>query len=269
MFGKKKDSAKDSVAAVPAVKEEPSYLPVGVAGAFEHVTENVFHISAALYFGKHTRINTKNEKNEVQVRAFWNACREDGTLEALRAIARPGAKGFSAACTNFKGREYDYWIAIEVAPDAELPEGYEQIDVPVRQCAVFPCTGPAHEAIAKQWSYIYSTWLPKASFAYDAAPGAEIENYPFGDMDAADYQCEILVPVKPMDPSRGLPQRRDNMLAVLFVSVGAVGGMLLAGSGENALLYILVGGALGYFIYAYIAKRREDLRKKREEDEGN
>ena len=232
---------------------------------------NIYRVPAAAYYCRRRRIDTKKADNRTQLLAFWEECREDGTLDRLRALASPDAQRFSAACTNFETHAYDYWIAVEPAPGAQPPEGFERLEVGERQCAVFPCEGPAHEAIAKQWRYIYNTWFPRAKYGYDAAQGVEIENYPFGDMEAPDYRCEILVPVKPVELPE-LPRRRDPTLAVLFVAVGAAAGMLLARSSDKALMFTLIGGAVGYFVYAYVSKRREEIKKKREqekEDENN
>jgi AraC family transcriptional regulator len=261
MFGNKKNLEENASARQAALEEQAPHAPI--AAAAEQLEKNIYRIPAISYFGKHIRINTKNAKNEDQVRAYWQRCREDGTLDTLRAIAHPDAKCFTAVCTDFQGREYEYWIAVEPADGAEPPSGYERIETIERRCAVFPCEGPAHEAVAGQWHFIYNKWFPRSAYSYDQGP--EIENYPFGDMQAADYKCEILVPVKPMEPVK-LPRRKDSMMGLLFVAVGAVAGVLVAGSAESPFIFILGGGLLGYFVYAYINKRREEMQKKKEEN---
>jgi len=228
---------------------------------------DICRVPAIAYYGRRRHIDTKKANNGAQIRAFWEECREDGTLDRLRALALTDAQRFTAACTNFETRAYDYWIVVEPDPGAEPPEDFERLEVGERQCAVFPCEGPAHEAVSKQWHYIYNTWFPRAKYGYDAAQGVEIENYPFGDMDSPDYRCEILVPVKPAQTPE-MPRRRDTTLVVLFVAVGAVAGILLARSSDNALLFAAVGGAAAYFIYAYISKRREEIKKKSDEEKG-
>ena len=262
MFGKQK-KLEENASAQQEPEEEAPQAPVATVADAERLEKNIYRIPAASYFGKHTTINTKTAKNEDQVRAYWQQCREDGTLDTLKQVAHPDAKGFTAVCTDFQGREYEYWITVEAPDGAEPPQGYERIETIERRCAVFPCEGPAHAAVAEEWHFIYNTWFPRSAYSYDQGP--ELEHYPFGDMQAADYKCEILVPVKPVDPVN-LPKRKDSMMGLLFVAVGAVAGMVVAGSAEKPFIFILGGGLLGYFVYAYIGKRREEAQKKKEEN---
>lgn len=265
MFGKKKNP-DESALARQAEAEKETVAPLAVIADVEQIEKNIYKIPGAVYFGKYMHIDTKNAKNEDQVRAFWEQCRGDGTLETLRSIAHPDAKAFTAICTNFETRAYDYWIAAEVMQEAEIPEGFEKFDVEERQCAVFRCEGPAHEAITQKWHFIYNKWFPKGKYGHDKGP--EIENYPFGDMQAQDYQCEILVPVKPQEPI-ALPRRGDTMTGLIFVAIGAVGGMVLAGNSDKYLIFALVGGVAGYFVYSYVNNRREEIRKRKEEQKKN
>jgi predicted transcriptional regulator YdeE len=58
---------------------------------------------------------------------------------------------------------------VEPVPAAPLPEGYERLEVGAGQCAVFPCEGPAREAVEEKWHFIYNKWFPKAKYGYDSA----------------------------------------------------------------------------------------------------
>ncbi len=251
MFGKKNGRGK--TAALSAWEVGEGYEPIGAIGS-EWIEANAYRVPAATYCGKRGTINTKTAKNDEQVRAFWQECGANGTLEALRALALPGARGFFAACTDFKSHAYDYWIAVEVEADADIPDGFERLETRERTCAVFTAKGPAHETVSSMWHAVYNEWFPKGSYIY--VPGPEIEHYPFGDREAADYRTEIFVPVKKADGGKEPPKRRDATLGVLFVSVGAVAGMLIAGSSEQPLFAMLVGGALGYFLFDAIDKRK-------------
>lgn len=264
MLGKKKERELSDNPFEKA--NESTYEPIGVAAGAQRVEGNVFELPRAVYYGKRRRIDTKAAANEEQVRAFWRECREDGTLEALRALAHEKAQGYIGACTNFGTRAYDYWVAVEAAPDAALPGGYETLEADARLVAAFPLEGPAHEAMAAGWTAIYNKWFPKAKYQYAAGP--EVENYPFGDMQSADYRCEVLVPVKPLAPVRFTPRRRGSMLSLLFIALGAAAGMLVAGSSGNATIYMLVGAAVGYFAYSYVNKLLEERAAKKGEGDG-
>lgn len=254
MLGKKREQ---ELTGHPFEKaNESTYQPIGVVAGAQRVEGNVFQIPHAVYYGKRRRIDTKAAANEEQVRAFWQECREDGTLEALRALAHPDARGYIGACTNFETHAYDYWIAVEIAPDAALPGGYDTLEADARLVAAFPLEGPAHEAIAAGWKAIYNKWFPKAKYQYAAGP--EVENYPFGDMQAADYPCEILVPVRPLASAPVAPRRSGSMLSLFFIALGAAAGMLVAGSSDKPTIYMLVGAAVGYFAYSYVNKLREE-----------
>ncbi len=247
------------------VEEEP--LPSSGAELAERIEKNVYRVTASTYFGKRTRIETKKNDNLEQLEAFWKKCREDGTLEELRAMAHPESQSFTGACANFGTHEYDYWIAVEpVDPDAEPPEGYERLEAGEGNYAQFKCKGPAVRSVSGQYTVIYNKWFPKSPYNHDDGP--EIEIYPFGDMDSEEYESEILIPVRPMKTlAERIPKRRNAMLGVLFVSVGLVAGMLIAGSSDKYLVYMLIGGAVGYFVYAYIEKQKEAREKKNEHDD--
>jgi len=76
----------------------------------------------------------------------------------------------------------------------KLPEGFEIIHIPSYTWAVFKCVGPAGDAISAGWDKIYKEWLPSAD--YERILDYDIENYLPGDSSAADYVCEICLPVK-------------------------------------------------------------------------
>lgn len=257
MFGSKKEQNGTAPVESPdaEAREEGAASDRGKPG------ESICIVPATAYIGRRRHIDTKAANNEEQLRAFWDTCREDGTLDALRALAAPGVDCLSGACTNFGSHGYDYWIAVEAADGAEVPEGYERLEVPERKCAVFACEGPAREAVAQKWHYIYNKWFPRARFNYDSNP--EIENYPFGDMLSADYRCEILVPVRPVEALDQPAKRRDGTMAILFVAVGSLLGMFAAGQSDKPFIYVLVGGAAGYFVFSYITKRRDEIRAKK------
>ena len=77
---------------------------------------------------------------------------------------------------------------------AKIPEGFEIIHIPAYNWAVFKCFVSADAAISADWDKIYKEWLP--SVDYERILDYDIENYLPGDSSAADYVCEICLPVK-------------------------------------------------------------------------
>ncbi|MNJ05081.1 Bacterial transcription activator, effector binding domain [compost metagenome] len=49
-------------------------------------------------------------------------------------------------------------------------------------------------AIQDVWNRIYQEWFPGTGYQHAGSPDLEV--YPEGDTSAADYRCEVWIPVK-------------------------------------------------------------------------
>jgi AraC family transcriptional regulator len=96
--------------------------------------------------------------------------------------------------------EFEYLIADNYDPSAEVPEGFVAKTIPKHTWAVFACRGPMPKAIQDVNRKIYSEWLPNCK-DYEIAAGYNIEmysapcDYPMGTQDE-NYYSEIWIPVK-------------------------------------------------------------------------
>ena len=91
--------------------------------------------------------------------------------------------------------EFTYMIGCFCEPDAETPEGFTKRKIPAFTWAKFRSVGPMPDAIQKVNRQIFTEWLPNNN-EYDMAGGVNIEMYTQGDMQAADYESEIWIPVR-------------------------------------------------------------------------
>lgn len=91
--------------------------------------------------------------------------------------------------------EFTYMIGCFCEPDAETPEGFTKRKIPAFTWAKFRSVGPMPDAIQKVNRQIFTEWLPNNN-EYDMTGGVNIEMYTQGDMQAADYESEIWIPVR-------------------------------------------------------------------------
>lgn len=143
--------------------------------------------------GKQRRISMVDEQNFNQVPKFWYDCMEDGSHQWICSKAgKLGILGVSKDFDKYKD-EFNYMIAVEEIKDT-IPEGYVSAIIPAATWAAFESVGPVTEALHDLVRRIYTEWFPSTGYQHDCAP--DIEVYPVGDMSAADYKCEIWIPIK-------------------------------------------------------------------------
>ncbi|MCI9464913.1 MAG: AraC family transcriptional regulator [Lachnospiraceae bacterium] len=135
------------------------------------------------------------ENSAEKIPAFWNAYFQEGLNEKVS-----GSVGICFQ-ESIKAKEFLYGIgsiqsASAQSPDRmeRIPADFRQIVIPAHTWAVFQCVGVMPDAIQNMWKFIYGEWLPAA--AYELIPNYDIEYYPPGDKDAADYVSEIWIPVR-------------------------------------------------------------------------
>jgi len=125
-----------------------------------------------------------------EVPAFWNEYFTKGINK--RETQNTMVMGI---CFDDGGPEFTYMIGAFCAPDAAVPEGFEKRTVGAHTWVKFRCVGPIPEAIQKLNRQIFTEWLPNNS-EYDLADGINIEFYTEGDMQSAEYESEIWLPVR-------------------------------------------------------------------------
>jgi AraC family transcriptional regulator len=148
------------------------------------------------------RASTENGANLRQIPAFWDECHRKGHVKALESAMPKDAKmGVMGVCVNdfdVKTNLFTYLVGIERPTDAAarkaLPGGCAEFAVPAGTWAVFSSRGPMPGAIQEVWKRVYSEWFPASG--YEHADSPDLEVYSMGDIRAADYYCEVWLPVK-------------------------------------------------------------------------
>lgn len=101
---------------------------------------------------------------------------------------------------EMKGNEFEYMIADDYIPTAEIPEGFITKVIPKHTWAIFSCIGPSAKTLQETNQKIFMEWLPNCK-NYEIAEGYNIEmytdasQYPKGIQDEK-YYGEIWIPVK-------------------------------------------------------------------------
>lgn len=233
------------------------------------LAENVREYDERRFMGRRTHIVTKQGATGEKARAFMKNLEQEGAIDELKAVMKEDAQYIAGICSNFTSKGYDYWVAVEVDNDTPLLEGYETIFAPAGTYAYFDCEGGSSAAVTESWSNVYNTWFPKSGYNHQGTQ--EMEIYPLGDMEAEDYRCTLLVPVKRIERVPINKYRRSALGSAPFVLIGSVMGLLISGASDTKTMLIaaLVGGGLAWFLYEYIAKRREERAKAKEEAKNN
>ena len=113
------------------------------------------------------------------------------TMTTLQALSNLEPSGVLGVCANMRDGGFDYWIA--AASTKDCPAGFEKLDIPAAQWAVFEVAGAMPKAIQDGFKRIFDEWLPFSGYQHADAP--EIEWYSVGDMSSPNYRSEIWIPV--------------------------------------------------------------------------
>lgn len=124
---------------------------------------------------------------------FWDACHADGTVDALKAAAKPEITnapimGISCVEKDPMNRAFDFLIAAEGA-QVECLESYR---VPACTWAIFRNRGTLPMALVDAEIYAFTGWLPQSGYVHALAP--ELEVYP------ADGSVEFWLPITEETP---------------------------------------------------------------------
>lgn len=130
----------------------------------------------------------------TEIPAFWSELHQPGK-EAIVC-------GMYGVCIDesMGADEFEYLIADNYNPAAELPDGLVTKVIPAHTWAVFACRGAMPQSLQDANKKIFSEWLPNCK-DYQIAAGYNIEmyndpaEYPKGTQDEK-YYSEIWIPVK-------------------------------------------------------------------------
>ena len=91
--------------------------------------------------------------------------------------------------------DFAYMIGSFCPQDAPVPAGFEKRTIAAHNWAKFRAVGPMPGALQKVTKQIFTDWLPNNA-EYALAEGVSIEWYSEGDMQAADSESEVWVPLQ-------------------------------------------------------------------------
>lgn len=139
--------------------------------------------------GKSKEITMKDGENFIQIPKFWNESCSSGVLAEMEKFASRSA--VYGVCYDFKTENFRYMLAVE--SDKDIPDGYEEINIPQFTWVKFECRGKLPEAQQNIWKRIFTEWFPTSG--YEHANGPEIEWYSSEDKNSPDYLSEIWIPI--------------------------------------------------------------------------
>lgn len=145
-----------------------------------------------LVVGKALKVSTKDGENFKRIPRFWEECNQEGTCEKL--CIDFSAREILGICADIEHdkEQLTYLIAVK---GGERYTGKEYVvkSIPASSWAVFTSVGSIPGAIQKVWKSIFQEWFPATGYEHACAP--ELEVYPPGNTSAADYRCEVWIPV--------------------------------------------------------------------------
>lgn len=120
---------------------------------------------------------------------FWGEYFESGNGEYVT--------GCLGVCIDDSPEEksFTYMIAEVYDGIKEVKEGFNTIEIPKGEWAIFTVKGPMPDALQEVNTKIWSEWLPNSK-EYEISGGYNIEYYTYGDNKSKDYISEIWIPVK-------------------------------------------------------------------------
>lgn len=155
-------------------------------------TEQAFRVVC-----KKKRVNKpQGDTAAADISAFWNECRQNGTIEALCRYAKfDNLQGILGIC--FSGEMADsgfpYGIGAEYNGNPVKETDFDVIEIPAYTYAVFQCKGKMPDAFKETYQKICTEFFPQSNYEY--GNGLELEVYPSADTQDPEYTCEIRIAV--------------------------------------------------------------------------
>ncbi len=136
----------------------------------------------------------KYDEAITEIPEFWSELHQQGKEKIVC--------GMYGICIDDskKSDTFEYLIADNYDPAAEIPEGLVTRVIPAHTWVVFPCRGSMPQSLQDANKVIFSEWLPNCK-DFEIAAGYNIEmyhdpsRYPKGTKDE-NYYSEIWIPVK-------------------------------------------------------------------------
>ena len=148
---------------------------------------------------KRKRMPGRAELSMEEIAPFWQACIEDGTIEALCKYIPQGDLFHNCIVGASFGKdardaEYPYAIGGQYNGRPVTDPGLTVETIPAHSYAVFPCAGKMPAAIQTLYQQMCREFFPASE--YQPCGGPDFEAYPSADVDDPDYACEIWVAVE-------------------------------------------------------------------------
>lgn len=140
------------------------------------------------------RTSEEDNRRNGTIPAFWEKVRSDrGFREGLEGIAvGPATLGLSC---EFDGREFSYWIAREIRPDAPAPAGLRTFTVPAQRYAVFTAAGQFPRSVWQVVDFAYNDWLKRPGHRRTGGPDFEWYDGRF-DAAASAGEVDLYIPIE-------------------------------------------------------------------------
>lgn len=147
---------------------------------------------AFLVVGKALKVSNKDGENLKKIPRFWMECNQDGVSQKLCDDFQ--AQEILGICMDIEHEkeQFTYMIAVK-GGETYTGKEYTVRKISASTWAVFTSVGSIPDAIQKVWEYIFQDWFPATGYEHADAP--ELEVYPPGYLSAADYQCEVWIPI--------------------------------------------------------------------------
>lgn len=134
-----------------------------------------------------------------EISHFWQACMEDGTIEALCKYIPPQdvfSGSIVGACLGQDAADarFPYAIGAHYGGAPVTEPGLAVVEIPAHTYVVFPCTGQMPQALQTLYQQICSEFFPASE--YQPCGGADFELYPSADVSDPAFYCEIWVAVE-------------------------------------------------------------------------
>lgn len=143
------------------------------------------------FYGLKKNFTTVDGANFREIPVFWQDSMADGSFNnMIKHSTDDSCLGVCMPMNPEVDTDFDYYIG---AFSNTKVDGYDFIEVPEQEWAVFELNGPMKETIQPTWKRIFQEWFPQTGFKHADLP--EFEVYMGGDVDAADYYMEIWIPI--------------------------------------------------------------------------
>lgn len=135
------------------------------------------------------------ERAPELIPGLWDKVSEE-QYKALNEINNRPPKAFIGAEVRVSETKMEYYIG--VATEDDIPVEMDTFEVPPGTWAIIEAVGPLPGSIQAIWQEISQTEGGFTHEEYVWAPGKpDLEVYPHGDKNAADYKCHVWLPLRP------------------------------------------------------------------------